>query len=201
MSINVNKNNKDNKDNNGKHDDNFNMNKINTGEYKIQFYLENNNIKLDNIIDFNLIKLLYELNPDIYDKIDLHVLDANEAILLAINKHLFQDLGITQKYSLLKIKKVILKKENKINFDLQSINKSNTREHSMSYLIPEKAEQLPIEHFIIVCNVINQNKIDIIIDFKIDTDLIELPDFMENALCKIFIKMFKRVKQFIENIQ
>jgi len=191
----------DNKHNNGKHDDNFNMNKINAGEYKIQFYLENNNIKLDNIIDFNLIKLLYELNHDIYEKIDLHVLDANEAILIAINKHLFQDLGITQKYSLLKIKKAILKKENKIVFDLQSINKINPDEHSMSHLIPEKAEQLPIDHFTIVCNVINQHKIDIVIDFKIDTDLIELPDFMENALCKIFIKMFKRVKQFIENVR
>jgi hypothetical protein len=195
MSINVNK---DNKNNNGKHVDNFNMNKINTGEYKIQFYLENNNIKLDNIIDFNLIKLLYELNPDIYDKIDLHVLDANEAILLAINKPLFQDLGITQKYSHLKIKKAILKKENKIVFDLQSISKTNLEE---SQLVPDKAEQLPIERFIIACNLINQHKIEFIIDFKIDTDLIELPDFMENALCKIFIKMFKRVKQFIENIQ
>ena len=71
----------------------------------------------------------------------------------------------------------------------------------MSHLIPEKAEQLPIEQFIIVCNVINQNKIEFRINFKLDIDTIELPDFVENALCKIFIKMFKRVKQFIENIR
>jgi hypothetical protein len=191
----------DNKHNNGKHDDNFNMNKINAGEYKIQFYLENNNIQLDNIIDFYLIKLLYELNQDIYEKVDLNILNDTQATLLAINKHLFQDLGITQKYSLLKIKKAILKKENKIVFDLQSINKINPDEHSMSHLIPEKAEQLPIDHFTIVCNVINQHKIDIVIDFKIDTETIELPVFVESALCKIFIKMFKRVKQFIENIR
>ena len=174
------------------------MNKINIGEYNIHFYLENNNIQLNNIIDFHLLKLLYDLNMDIYEKIDLTIIDDTQATLLAINKHLFQDLGISQKYSLLKIKKNILKKENKIVFDLQSIKKTNVKEIPQ---VPEKAEQMPIERFIITCNVINKHKIEIIIDFKIDTDLIKLPDFMENALCKIFIKMFKRVKQFIENIQ
>ena len=187
-----------NNQNNSKYDDTFQMNKINIGEYNIHFYLENNNIQLNNIIDFHLLKLLYDLNMDIYEKIDLTIIDDTQATLLAINKHLFQDLGISQKYSLLKIKKNILKKENKIVFDLQSIKKTNVKEIPQ---VPEKAEQMPIERFIITCNVINKHKIEIIIDFKIDTDLIKLPDFMENALCKIFIKMFKRVKQFIENIQ
>ena len=178
----------------------FKMDKLNSGEYNIQFYLENKNIQLDNIIDFHLIKLLYELNQDIYEKIDLKILNDRKATLLAINKHLFKDLGISQKYSCLKINKNILKLDNKIIFDLQTI-KTNPHEDSMSHLIPEKAEQLPIEQFIIACNIINQHKIEIEIDFKLDIYTIELPDFVENALCKIFIKMFKRVKQFIENIQ
>ena len=175
------------------------MNKIANGEYNIKFHLENNKIQLDNIIDFHLIKLLYELNQDIYEKIELKIIDNTQATLLAINKHLFQDLGISQKYTHLEIKKKI-QGTSKIIFDLQTV-KSNSTELSMSHLIPEKAERLPIEHFIIVCNVINKHKIDITIDFKIDIDTIELLDFVENALCKIFIKMFKRVKQFIENIQ
>jgi hypothetical protein len=171
------------------------MNKVNIGEYKIHFNLENNNIQLNNIIDFHLLKLLYDLNRDIYEKIDLKILDKNEAILLAINKHLFQDLGITQKYSLLKIKKNIFTKENKIVFDLQSIKET----HQVP--VPEKAEQMPIEKFTIVCNVINEHKIEVIIDFKIDIGLFQMPDFVENALRKIFIKMFKRIKQFIDNIE
>jgi len=177
---------------------NFQMKKINTGEYNIQFYLENNNIQLDKIIDFHLLKLLYELNQDIYETVDLKIFNENQATLLAINKHLFQDLGISQKYSHLKISKTIVG-TGKIIFDLQTL-KTNPSEHSMSHLIPEKAEQLPIEQFIIACNVINQHKIEFGINFKIDIDMIELPDFVENALCKIFIKMFKRVKQFIENM-
>ena len=91
-----------------KNDSNFQMNKSTSGEYNIQFYLENDNIKLDNIIDFNLIKLMYELNQDIYEKIDLNIFNDNQATMLAINKHLFQDLGISQKYSHLKISKYIL---------------------------------------------------------------------------------------------
>ena len=176
---------------------NFQMNKVANGEYNIQFYLENNSIQLDKIIDFSLIKLMYELNQDIYEKIDLNILNDSQGTILAINKHLFQDLGISQKYSYLKINKTILG-TGKIIFDLQSINDTFPMQ---TLLIPEKAEQLPIEQFIIACNVINQHKIEFGIDFKIDTDTIELPDFVENALCKIFIKMFKRVKQFIENIQ
>ncbi len=178
---------------------NFQMNKLANGEYKIQFYLENKNIHLAKAIDFNLIKLLYELNQDIYEKIDMNILNDNEAILLAINKHLFKDLGISQKYSYLKISKTILG-NGKIIFNLQTL-KTNPSESSMSILIPEKAEQLPIKQFTIACNVINQHKIEFGIDFKINIDTIELPDFVENALCKIFIKMFKRVKQFIENIR
>ena len=180
-----------------KNDSNFQMNKSTSGEYNIQFYLENNNIKLDNIIDFTLIKLMYELNQDIYEKIDLNIFNDNQATMLAINKHLFQDLGISQKYSHLKISKTIVG-TGKIIFELKSINE---KKQLQSHLIPEKAEQLPIEQFIIACNVINQHKIEFGIDFKIDTDNIKLPDFVENVLCKIFIKMFKRVKQFIENIQ
>jgi hypothetical protein len=180
-------------------DSNFQINKVTSGEYNIDFYLENKHIHIDKVIDFNLIKLIYELNQDIYEKIDLNIFNDNQATMLAINKHLFQDLGISQKYSHLKIEKTILG-NGKIIFDLQTLT-TNQSERSMLYLIPEKAEQLPIEQFIIACNVVNQHKIEFGINFKIDTDTIELPDFVENLLCKIFIKMFKRVKQFIENIQ
>jgi hypothetical protein len=49
---------------------NFQMNKVTSGEYNIKFYLENKNVHLAKAIDFNLIKLLYALNQDIYQKID-----------------------------------------------------------------------------------------------------------------------------------
>jgi len=118
--------------------------------------------------------------------------------LLAIKNHLFKDLGISQKYSHLEITKT-QQEINKIIFDLKTV-KSRQIDPSLVHIIPEKAELLPIKQFIITCNIVNQHKIDFVIDFKIDTNIIELPNFVENALCQIIIKMFKRVKQFIENI-
>ena len=93
------------------------IDKIIHGEYKISFSLENKNIHMINIIDFNIIKLLYELNKDLYEKIDLNIINDNEAVLLVINKHLFQDLGLSQKYSYFKIKKTVFENRN-IIFDL-----------------------------------------------------------------------------------
>jgi hypothetical protein len=178
-------------------DNDFQMNKVSNGEYNIKFCLENKNIQLDKLVDFNLLKLLYDLNPDIYEKIDLQIFDDVRATILAINKHLFQDLGISQKYTHLEIQKSLVG-TTKIVFDLRTV-KDNSTENSLSHVIPENAEQLPIEKFIIVCDIWNQHKIETTIHFKIDTDLIEYPDFIENLVCKIFIKMFKRVKQFIDN--
>ena len=181
-------------------ENNFQMNKINVCEYKIQFYLENKNIYLHNIIDFGLVKLFYDLNQDIYEKIDLNILSDTEATLLAINKHLFQDLGISQKYTYLKIKKTIIQDEKKIIFDSKS-QRPEEISSLQKQLIPEKAKQSPIEEFLVVCNIINQHKIELNIDLKLDMTLVELPNFVENLLRKIFLKMFKRVKQFIENIE
>jgi len=179
---------------------NFQITKINPGKYNIHFYLENNSINLEKMIDFHLIKLLYDLNPDIYEKIELKILNDRDAIILAINKHLFQDLGMTQKYSYVAIDKQI--KGTMKLFHLQSINTTRNNENeSMIHLIPTNAEQLPIEYCNIACDSIHQNKIEVTIDFKLDVDSIELPDFMENIVCSLFAKMFKRAKQFIENMQ
>jgi len=170
------------------------IDKIIHGEYKISFSLENKNIHMINIIDFNIIKLLYELNKDLYEKIDLNIINDNEAVLLVINKHLFQDLGLSQKYSYFKIKKTVFENRN-IIFDLEMITNEN-----IIHLVPKNAERLPIKNAVINCKIIDPHTSDFVFHFKIDTELIELPEFIDKFLCNIFIKKFKRVKQFIENI-
>ena len=171
--------------------------KIETGSYKINLSFENKNIVLANIVDFNFIKLLYDLNKDIYEKIELNKINDNEAVLLAINNHFFQDLGISQKFLYVKITKTIYREDNKIIFSLKSLNV----DESFNLNIQKHAEQLPIEDFIIRCDIIDQHKVTCNINFKIDTQLIELPDIIETVLCKIYVKIFKRLKQFIENVQ
>jgi hypothetical protein len=170
------------------------IDKINRGEYKLFFSLGNNNITLVNIIDFNLIKLLYELNKDIYENIELNIINDNNANLLIIYKHLFQDLGINQKYSFFKIKKNT-SETNKIIFQLEM-----EKTDSIIKLLPENVEQIPLVYAVFECKIINDYKMDFIFNIKIDTQLIELPEFIDKFLCNIFVKMFNRFKQFIENL-
>ena len=96
-----------------------------------------------------------------------------------------------------KITKTIYREDNKIIFSLKSLNV----DESFNLNIQKHAEQLPIEDFIIRCDIIDQHKVTCNINFKIDTQLIELPDIIETVLCKIYVKIFKRLKQFIENVQ
>ena len=43
--------------------------------YSLSFEMVNKNIILSKIIDFNLVKLIYDLNSDIYEKINLNIIN------------------------------------------------------------------------------------------------------------------------------
>ena len=71
--------------------------KIDDKKYNLSFSMENKNILIANIIDFSLFKLIYELNNDIYESVNLTKINENEAITVLVMKHLFEDLGLPQK--------------------------------------------------------------------------------------------------------
>ena len=88
-------------------------------DYSLTFQMENNNIILSKIIDFNLIKLIYDLNSDIYEKVNLNIINDNEATVNLLMKHLFEELGLPQRFSYLHIKRIV--SENNITFMSESI--------------------------------------------------------------------------------
>ena len=55
--------------------------KIKKNFYNLLFSMENNNIILEKIIDFNLVNIIYELNKDIYEKMNLTKINDNEIIV------------------------------------------------------------------------------------------------------------------------
>lgn len=73
-------------------------------------------------------------------------------------------------------------------------------DNNISHLVPKNAERIPIQYAIFDCKIIDPHNMDFLFHFKIDTELIEIPEFIDKFLRNIFIKKFKRVKQFIENI-
>ena len=170
----------------------FTLIKNDKNKYSLSFYIENNNILLSKILDFNLIKLIYELNPDIYEKVNIQILNENEAIVNLLMKHLFEDLGLPQRFSYLNIKKT--NNNDTILFTTESIKDERPPD------MPEDAELMNINNSSIKCNVITPHKINFECNFIFEKTMI-IPEVLEKLIGLILYKVFNRIKQFIENVK
>jgi len=160
--------------------------------YVLTFSMENMHIILSNIIDFNLIKLIYDLNSDIYEKVILDKINDDEAVATLLMKHFFEDLGLPQRFSFLHIKKIV--EERRIIFVSQSI-----RSHKPEGM-PDDAELMAINDLTSICNIVTPHKINFSFNIVFDP-IMNIPPFAEKMVGLILFKIFKRVKQFIENVR
>jgi hypothetical protein len=169
----------------------FIFTQIKKNNYKIDFTMENKNIILSKIIDFNLIKLIYDLNTDIYETVELEIINENEAIAIILMKNFFEELGLPQKFSYLHMKREI--EDNKIIFRSQSIQSHRPTN------IPIDAELMAVENMISVCDIITSHRMNFCFNIIFYVNVI-IPPFVEKMVGIILHKIFKRVKQFIENV-
>jgi hypothetical protein len=171
----------------------FILKRLTIHHYISEFTIENKNIFLDKIINFDLMKLIYDLNPDIYIQTHIEKLNNDEAILTCILKHFFEDLGLPQKYSHMHMTKKI--EGNNILF----ISKSIT-DYKPS-IVPPKSSLLAINEMVCTCNVESPHKINFTFDINFDPKR-KIPPLPVIKLVGIILnKIFKRVKQFIENLR
>jgi hypothetical protein len=166
--------------------------KLDKNIYTLQFDIKNNNIHLPNIIDFSLLKLIYELNPDIYESVNIENHKENEIITTILMKHFFEDIGISQRFLLLHIQK--LTEPNKITFVSSSIR--NFKPEGL----PKETELLNIKTMKTICEIENPHKIKFHFNIIFDENM-NIPEFVESIIGKIINKIFIRVKQFIENVR
>jgi hypothetical protein len=172
--------------------DGFIFSRVKKNNYKISFVMENSNIILSKIIDFNLIKLIYDLNGDVYEKVSMESLNENEIVATLLMRPLFQDLGLPQRFSYIHIKRTV--EEKRIVFQGQSI-----RSHHPAG-IPEDAELMAMDDLTCVCDIMTDHKIKFSFIILFDTTM-NFPSFAEKMVGIILNKIFKRVKQFIENVR
>ncbi len=170
----------------------FTFAKIKKNNYVLNFKMENNTFFLSNIIDFSLVKLIYDLNGDIYEKVNLTKLDDNQAVMCMLMKHLFEDIGLPQRFSYVHMTKHI--EPNKITFISKSIY--SERPEGM----PESSEQMPIRNMVCECNIITPHKMGFSCNVMFDDHMI-IPPFAEKMVGLILFKIFNRVKQFIEKVR
>jgi hypothetical protein len=170
----------------------FKFSRVKKNHYKLQFAMENNNIELSKIIDFNLIKLIYDLNPDVYEKVNVQILNPNEAVAVLLMKNFFEDLGLPQKFSHLHMRRMV--EERKIIFQSQSIKGERPDG------IPHEAELMALENMTSICDIIHLHKVNFSFNVIFEPN-INIPPFAEKMVGIILHKIFKRVKQFIENVR
>lgn len=172
--------------------DGFKFSKISSTHYCSTFYIKNQYILLPSIINFDLIKLIYDLNPDIYQYVNLNKINDSETICIFIIKHFFEDLGLPQRYAHLNMKKSF--DDNSIIFHAESIRSDRPDN------IPEHCEPIAINNMISTCEIITQHSIKFTHNIYFGEG-INIPPFVEKIIGTIVNKIFKRVKQFIENIR
>lgn len=172
--------------------ENFIFTRINKNDFELVFTMENNNIFLSQIIDFGLIQLIHKINTDIYEKTHIQNISNDEINLSFLLKHFFKDVGFSQKFSFVNVKKIV--EDDKITFFTKTIYDELPKQE-----MPINSELLPIENMTSICNIITPHKINFLIKLKF-RDTLYLPEFVEKMFGVIAYKIFKRLKQFIENI-
>ena len=172
--------------------DGFNFARVKKNQYKLTFNMENKHIILSQIIDFSLIKLIYDLNPDVYEKVNIEKINENEAVVTLLMKHLFEDLGLPQRFSHIHMIKSV--EERRIIFNSQSI--TDQRPEGM----PNDAELMAIKKLNCICNLVSDHNIGFSVNVNFDQNM-NVPSFAEKLVGMILYKIFKRVKLFIENVR
>jgi hypothetical protein len=158
--------------------------------YVLNYELNNNNIDITKLLNFNLVVILQEVNKDIIIDYNIEIINENEANIYLLLKRIFEDLGFNQKYVHLNVK--INKKENNTTFvsSLNEVIPSKVREKEWSLL--------PLNSVIIECDTTNKHSVRMKSSVSFDA-MFEIPSFVEKFSAIIIGKVFLRIKQFIEN--
>lgn len=166
--------------------------KLADGCFRIGFSIVNKNTMLNSILNFDLMKLVHDLNKDICEKMELQKLDDSYAIMTLLIKNFFEDLGIPQKFSCLQIhKQVFNEQETEFIF-------STFTNYKPSWL-PSDLELAYIDKMTLRCFCENPHQVnfDCMIKFPNNQNL---PAFVQKMSVMIVHKIINRLKQFIENV-
>lgn len=155
--------------------------------------IENKNIYLDKIINFELVKLIFDINNDIYEKVIMNKIDDNNAEFIFIMKHFFSDIGLPQRYYHFTMNKKIDEQSNKIIFTSNPINNKKPK------FIAKDIDFLPINKMDFECQFTSSERNKMIFNAYITFDKnLSIPEYVEKVVGLIVNKIFIRVKQFIE---
>ena len=157
--------------------------------FLLQFNLENMNKNLHDIINLNMYNLLFNLNRDNIEKIEIKKWNSSSEVeVLFLFKPFGKDLGVKPKYMYVKTTANI--SDHKHVYTSIDIDYPNTEEL-------KNYEKVKNAISTMIVNFESDYKININYVFKFDL-IQSLPIYMENILGLIMKKMFLNLKKFIE---
>lgn len=166
------------------------ISKISDGYFHINFSIQNQNIILASVLNFDMLKLIYDLNPDICEKVELQKINENECLITILVKNFFEDLGIAQKFSCLKVQKTV---DKSIHFRFQ------THKNYQPKWITDDIELAVIDEIHVVCTSKSPHDVDFFCSIQFPTN--NIPAFVQKMSVMIVHKIINRLKQFIENVK
>jgi hypothetical protein len=185
--------------------DTIKITKKEDNEYCMQCEIENPNLLIHKMIDFDLLKFIYDLNTDVYEKTELNKISDSEANITFIMKNLFPDLGMPQRFAHLNVKKTVHYKEtdplipDQILFKGELITNEKNEPIIPAHL-SKHLKCLPLTKLQVVCTFLSDHKMIVANHIQIDKKKLKILPFMEKMLSLLIYKVFSRVKQFIENV-
>ena len=166
--------------------------KLSDNNFNLTFDLNNTKILLPSIINFDLIQLIYKINPNIFQNITVNNGSETHAIVNILLKDIFSDLGLPHYFLALNVAKVTTAESHKISFNCSAF-------YNKLEEYPIDIELIPIQKFDIHFNVINDHCIHICCDIDL-IDNHNMPLFSEKIIVNIIYNIFNRLKQFIEKV-
>jgi len=183
------------------------LKKINASDYNIIFGMENAEVNLSYLITINLFKLIYDLNVDLFDTIQIEKINDSEATIFILFKDLLNDIGYAHFYFYFHIKQDLLASQ----FIITPLSRPEhiigepiapqIAQHIAQQIAQPIAQQKSIEISKCILNytILNAHKIQ----FNIDVSLTSPSEssIIEKIICNILYKIINRVKQFVSTIK
>ena len=166
--------------------------RIATNKYRMTTTIENKKIYMKNLLNFNLINLIYQTNLDKFEKINLNIINEEDANVFLLMKHLFKEMGLKQRYFCFDIKKIDL--ENGISFIL-----TQNADYGQQVNDCSNAHLMPINHMLYNFEIVSLHKIKMTQYINFDPE-VGLPALLEPVFGLVSKTMLKQMKHFIEAI-
>ena len=158
--------------------------------YTLNLCINNKNVSIDQIYNFNLYRLLYELNKDILELVEIKNETENSCDVLLVFKQFGLEFGIPQKYMILT--------NNKKKINNAKINYKGDDNNSNIFNVDHSYEKITVHKSDL--NIIEASSGNYLITYEFNIDIHEnLPQFMENIIGTLIKNIFIRFKYFIEN--